>query len=409
MNEILEDILIVGAVLVAGGVLASPRVANTKEWRATITPLASIIGSGFLILGPILDASFGKWAPAAMAALCILGYAFGSAIRFNIKVLDGAQAKGGPHEKWAERASSWALAFAYFVSVAYYLNLFGAFGVSLTEVDDRLHARLLTSAAFLVILFVGWFRGFGALERMEQISVSVKLSIILGLIVGLAIYFFNAAGGGELVFNAPSVTGHSAVTLLFGLIVTVQGFETSRYLGEEYSAKMRIASMHWAQWVSSGIYIIYILLMAYVFKRGELKLEETAIIGMMDIVAPILPALLVVAALSAQFSAAVADTSGSGGLLNELTKGKVDPKRGYAALVAVGLGFTWFTNVFEIINYASRAFAFYYALQSALAAMRSHRTRAGIGLTALYGSLALLGALIVVFGKSVEGGGPPGG
>ena len=119
--------------------------------------------------------------------------------------------------------------------------------------------------------------------------------------------------------------------------------------------------------------------------------------------------LLVVAALSAQFSAAVADTSGSGGLLDELTKGKVNPKRGYAALVAVGIGFTWFTNVFEIINYASRAFAFYYALQSALAAMRAHRTRAGIGLTALYGALALLGALIVVFGKSVEGGSPPGG
>ncbi|MEK9751843.1 MAG: hypothetical protein VW338_01335 [Rhodospirillaceae bacterium] len=34
-----------------------------------------------------------------------------------------------------------------------------------------------------------------------------------------------------------------AMTLGFGLIVTVQGFETSRYLGDEYDATTRNRSM----------------------------------------------------------------------------------------------------------------------------------------------------------------------
>jgi hypothetical protein len=36
------------------------------------------------------------------------------------------------------------------------------------------------------------------------------------------------------------VHGISIVTLAFGLIVTVQGFETSRYLGSTYDAATRI-------------------------------------------------------------------------------------------------------------------------------------------------------------------------
>ena len=49
------------------------------------------------------------------------------------------------------------------------------------------------------------------------------------------------------------------MTLAFGLIVTVQGFETSRYLGAEYDARPRIASMRLAQWIASAVYLAYIV------------------------------------------------------------------------------------------------------------------------------------------------------
>ncbi len=195
------------------------------------------------------------------------------------------------------------------ISVAYYLNLFGAFGVSLTPVDDTVHARLLSSAVFVLILLIGWMRGFTAMERLEQLSVGIKLSIIAGLLTGLILYFARQEAAGALTFGAPVVTPWSGLTLAFGLIVTVQGFETSRYLGETYDVRMRIRSMRIAQAISTAIYMVYIGLLTYALPKGAMALDETAIIGAMEIVAPILPLLLVAAALSAQLSAAVADTS----------------------------------------------------------------------------------------------------
>ncbi len=398
----MQNVLVLLATVAAAAVLVYPPLARAPTWRATITPLASIIGSGFLVLGPILDASYGMYAPLVMAALCIVAWLFGGAIRFNIAVIDREGDNRPVPEARLETAASWALAFAYFISVAYYLNLFGAFGVSLTPVNDDLHAKLLTSAVLLLILAVGWTRGFKALERMEQVSVGIKLAIIVGLLFGLGRYFFEQAGNGELVLDPPVMTGWTGITVAFGLIVTVQGFETSRYLGASYSAKTRIRSMLWAQALSTLIYLIYIGFLSFALPPKALVLDETAIIGMMEIVAPILPVLLVAAALSAQFSAAVADTSGSGGLIAELTHRRVAEKHAYALLVAVGLVLTWSLDVFQIISYASRAFALYYMLQAMIAAAAAWRIPGHRHRALAYGALALLGALIVLFGASVE-------
>ncbi len=393
---------IIAIVTVAILVMLHPRVANARLWRATVTPLASIIGSGFLVIGPILHANFGALAPLFMAALCGGAYLFGAAVRHNIKVIGDDADRRRPRERRVEMLASWSLAFAYVISVAYYLNLFGEFALSLTDFDDRLHARLLTSAVFLVILFAGWTRGFGALERMEQVAVGIKLAIIAGLLFGLGWYFVGKASGGTLVFEAPDRRGWGAITLLFGLLVTVQGFETSRYLGETYDATTRIRSMRLAQWLSTAIYMIYIVFLTYSFASNQVPLSETAIIPMMAVVAPILSVLLVAAALSAQFSAAVADAGGTGGLIEELTGRRIRPRQAYALLVAAGLVLTWNANVFQIISYASRAFAIYYTLQAAIAALSATAMPGGRLRAALFGALAALGAMIVVFGVSVE-------
>jgi hypothetical protein len=109
---------------------------------------------------------------------------------------------------------------------------------------------------------------------------------------------------------------------------------------------MRIRSMKIAQGVSSLIYLLYILLLAYAFDASVMELTETSTIDLMEVVAPILSALLVAAALSAQFSAAVADTSGSGGLFSELSGGRVSPRAAYTGLVVIGLTLTWAADVF---------------------------------------------------------------
>ncbi len=397
----METLAILLALMATGAVLAWPRLARAPLWRASITPLASIIGSGFLVIGPILDVSFGKLAPLVMAGLCLAAYLFGGAIRFNIARLGSGEARSHLEDR-LEVFASWSLAFAYVISVAYYLNLLGAFAVSMTSLDDPTSARIVTSAVFIVILLVGWTRGFGALEMLEQVSVGLKLAIIAGLLAGLAWFFGEEVAQNKLVFTSPTVSGWPALTLVFGLLVTVQGFETSRYLGAEYDVATRIRSMRIAQIVSTLIYLLYIGLMAYLFAPDTLELSETAIIDLMLIVAPILPGLLVIAAVSAQFSAAVADTGGAGGLLTELTRQRLSVRASYAMLVGIGVALTWGASVFDLISYASRAFAIYYGLQSLIAATGSAQTNAAPLRTFAFAVLAVVAFAAAVFGVAVE-------
>jgi hypothetical protein len=399
----MRDILILVSCGFVLAVLARPQVRNAPLWRATVTPLASIIGSGFLVLGPILESSYGRLAPVVMAGLCAVAWMFGGAIRLNIRAR--AENPNRPKlETMLEVAASWALAFAYVISVAYYLNLFGAFGVSLTPFDDQLSARLLTSAVLTGILAVGWSKGFGAMERMEQFSVSLKLAIIAGLLIGLISYFYESTLSGSLVATVPRIGIWAGVTLAMGLIVTVQGFETSRYLGADYSPAVRVRSMMLAQIIATIIYLAYIGPLTFSLPTEPGALTETAIIDIMARVATILPPLLVAAALAAQFSAAVADTAGAGGLIAELTKGGVETRWAYAILVVLGLGLTWTADVFLIISYASRAFAAYYTIQSAIAAAAAWRGAAGANKAQaiLYAGLALTGIATVLLGRPVE-------
>jgi hypothetical protein len=394
--------LIILVTAAVGALLLYPRLANAPLWRATITPLASIIGSGFLVLGPILIVAFGRHAPIAMATLCFVAYLFGIAIRFNIQRLNDPATTRSRIEDHLETLASWALVFAYVVSVAYYLNLLGAFAVSMTPFNGAFSAKLVTSAVFALVLIVGWTKGFRALEGMEQITVGLKLAIIAGLLFGLGWFFIEKTAADQLILNPATVQGWPAIALFAGLLVTVQGFETSRYLGDEYSAGLRIRSMKLAQWVSTSIYMIYIILLSFAFTPDGLELSETAIIDMMAIVASILPILLIAAAISAQFSAAVADTGGSGGLITELTKGRMSPRGGYAVLVAAGLLLTWMMSVFEIISYASRAFALYYAIQAFIAAKGAWSANGFTSKAIGFAALGLLGLAIAVIGTSVE-------
>ncbi|WCE04153.1 hypothetical protein [Pseudoxanthomonas sp. JBR18] len=383
------------AAAMAAVALAWPRLRKADRWRATVTPLASIIGSGFLVLGPLLLHRFGNLAAWVMAGLCGLAYAVGAAIRFNILALENG---GGTPPRAAtllDRVASWALAFAYVISVCYYLNLFGAFAVRSGPLHGVVSGRVVTSAILMGIAALGMWRGLRGLERAETISVSLKLAVIAGLLAGLAVFAGTLAGHHQLPDTHAPALDWSALPFAFGLVITVQGFETSRYLGQAYAAPMRVRSMRDAQWLSTAIYIAYIGLASVAFTADSVPNEETAVIAMMAPIASTLPALLILAALAAQFSAAVADTNGCGGLVYEMTGGRIPARTAYALLAAVGLVLTWTADIYQIISDASRAFSAYYALQCALAAVlaRRQRTRrlAFAALSVLMTAAALLG------------------
>ena len=65
--------------------LATETMSRKHLRHARATPLASIFGSGFLVIVPILNAAVGPYSVVAMAVVCALAYAMGSVIRFNIR------------------------------------------------------------------------------------------------------------------------------------------------------------------------------------------------------------------------------------------------------------------------------------------------------------------------------------
>lgn len=404
MSWLTPNVLLVIASLVFAGVFFYPRLVRANLWRATVTPLASIIGSGFLVAGPILAHAAGIWAWLAMLSLCGLAYWFGAAIRYNIVHVE-TQLKENPptHVLWLERVSELALALAYFVSVAYYLNLFAAFGLRLGEVLDPLWIRIVSTGVIAAIGLLGVLRGLAGLERLEVWVVSLKLTLIGGLLAALALANFNQWQSAELVWAVKQHSqGLQAMSILLGLVILVQGFETSRYLGAKYSPETRVRSMRWAQWIATVIYLLFLLLITAQFSDGLPKQGgETAIIDVLKPIGYLVGPLLILTALSSQLSAAVADMNGAGGLLAEASGRRFPVRIGNLVTALVAIAITWFANIYEIITYASKMFVAYYALQSlqaTLAAWRNgHKARAG-----LFAIAVLIGVGVMIFAEPVE-------
>ena len=367
--DLLPNIIVIATTLVATLLLLSKPIEKSSWWAATVIPLASIIGSGFLVIAPILQMSVGRLAVVAMTFLVVLAYLIGAAIRFNIRWVEPKLAAGTLHRSaWTlEQLSQWALAFAYIVSVTYYLSLFGSFLLRGVNMVDPLLAKSITTAVLIFIAVYGRHRGFNFLGNFE----GVKLGIIAGLLAGLIFGNFEAWQQG--LWHLPPQLhqpGWHEMQMVLGMLIVVQGFETSRYLGEKFPPKLRIRTMRYAQWISGGIYILYIGLMLYYFNYPLPKTgQDTAIVTLSRHVATILPIMLVSLALIAQFDAAVADAQGGSGLINELSRKRISTGLAYSVIAAGGLLIVWTSNIFEVIVYASKAFAIYYALQSSVAAL----------------------------------------
>lgn len=369
--------LLVASVLIAG-LLFQPRLLKSELWQATVTPLASIIGSGFLVAGPILAHAAGNKAWMAMLGLCGAGYLFGTAIRHNIRHVE-PHLKDSPSrfEAGLERASELALSLAYFVSVAYYLNLFAAFGLRIGHLTDPFWIRVAASVVIAGVGAVGVMGGLDALERLEVGAVALKLSLIGGLFVALGLATALAMQAGAFHWPPePHPHGTEELRILLGLVILVQGFETSRYLGAAYDADTRIRTMRWAQWIATGVYLVFILLITAYFRDGlPAQGGETAIIDMLGPIGAAVGPLIILTALASQLSAAVADMNGAGGLIAEASGKRLRVRYGNLATAVAAIGVTWAGDIYQIITYASKAFVAYYALQCLQATVSAWRLK----------------------------------
>ncbi|MEM8680934.1 MAG: hypothetical protein AAGF97_16435, partial [Planctomycetota bacterium] len=159
------DVIIIATALLLGGYLAfSRRLSKSEVWKATVTPLASIMGSGFLVSAPLLGGIIGNLAVVCMGLLLVLAYAVGGAIRFNIKHFEPIENRNRGLAQAIAFLSRMVLAAAYFISVTYYLQLLAAFVLDAFDVNNEFLAHCITTAILLVITGIGMSHGLKMLE-----------------------------------------------------------------------------------------------------------------------------------------------------------------------------------------------------------------------------------------------------
>ena len=161
--------------------------------KATTTPLASIFGSGFLIIVPILAGAVGRHSVIAMVGVCALAIAVGSVIRFNIRNAEPVLAGKPPESTLSiERASDLALILAYVISVSLYLHILASFVLGGFDADTELNENVITTAVIGVIMFIGITKGLAPLEFLETWALFFTFAIIALLLVGFAYFDWNA-------------------------------------------------------------------------------------------------------------------------------------------------------------------------------------------------------------------------
>ncbi|MDR6513284.1 hypothetical protein J2792_004177 [Novosphingobium capsulatum] len=382
------------------------RFARSDTWRATVTPLASIIGSGFLICGPLLAREFGSAALGAMAVLLAIAYAAGAVIRFNIVHVESYLARASFNDPvaWLARLTQGVLALAYAVSVAYYLKLLAEFSLKPIAIASALQPLAANIIVTVLIVLMTLLALGGSLRKVEHLAhgtVSLKIGIIAGLLVALALAW---AIGGFQAALPPARLSFASVPMLLGLLITVQGFETSRYLGHAYPAALRVRTMRHAQWISSAIYLAFIALLTPFLSRAAATQGVAGILDIMELIAPALGVFVLIGAVASQLSAAVADSIGSGGLINEVSRRKISVPLAFLLAGALAIVIVWLTDPFEVVALSSRAFALFYALQCALALIVSVRNGVGTAAQRIgFGAIGLVCLVAAAVGAPAEG------
>jgi len=342
-----------------------------KEFSSAIsTPLASIFGSGFLVMVPILVGAVGEYAIYAILGITFVAFNVGNIIRFNIKHVEPLLEKGASAKtQFLEKVASFSLIIAYIVSISLYLHILSAFVLTGLGQDTNLNEDILTSAIIVLITLIGVIKGLAPLEFLEKYALYVTLAIVMVLIGSFFVFDLNIYLSGES-FIMPKALEHTMTevfAILAGMLIVVQGFETSRYLGSSYSSELRIQTSKYSQIFSTVIYVIFVtvsLPIAYLLKGVY---DDHSLITLVSLTSAFMVIPLIVIAALSQFSAAVADTLAASGSIEEASNKKFSTWASYIVVGIFAIVITWSVHTLEIIALASRAFAFYYFLQSLVA------------------------------------------
>lgn len=339
-------------------------------FAATISPLSSIFGSGFLVIVPILAGAVGAHAVEAMALICAVAFLVGAVIRFNIRHAEPVLANTPGKVVLAfERTSDVALVIAYVISVCLYLQILSSFVLRGFDADTEVNMNLMTTAIIGLIVLVGVIKGLKALDALEAWGLGVTFIIITLLIAGFVRFDLIALQSAD-GFVAPDAEGHSVwevITILSGALIVVQGFETPRYLSALFDTETRIRASRWSQVIATIVYLAFVAVTLPAVHTLGGDYGSNSLVVLVGTAAGMLAIPLIIAAALSQFSAAVADTHAATGNMAEITNGRVTATFGCVLVGVAAVFLTWSADTLEILALASRAFALYYCLQCLVA------------------------------------------
>ena len=171
----------------------SAKITNAVQGRKEIvaamsTPLASIFGSGFLVIVPVLASAVGPYAIIAIVLVALVAHQVGAIVRHNILCAEPVLAAGSNRlTTFFERASGIALIGAYVVSICLYVHILTAFVLGWFGLDSAFNKSLMTTVIIAAITLIGMSGGLTSLERLERWALYLTLIILSILLVGLSL------------------------------------------------------------------------------------------------------------------------------------------------------------------------------------------------------------------------------
>jgi hypothetical protein len=322
------------------------------------------------------------------------------AVRHNIRYVEGfEQGEIGLLAVRLRALSAGTIALAYAISVGLYLQIMASYALGYLEVDTVLRERLLSTSIIVVLVAIGVSRGFTGLARLETIALAVTLAMIAAMIVVLATKDAGRAGDGT--FSLPGdVDGDllGNAMLLGGILIAVQGFETSRYLGAEYEKDIRIRSSRWSQYISTVVYVVFVLVCTPLMATAVPGLPaDDDLLELARRTAPLLVLPLALTGVFSQFSAAIADLVTAVGNVVELSRERVRQTIAYVGLGALAITVVWLFPTLTLVAVASRAFALFYAIQCLTAATTARSRPAAAAFVVLAAAMVF----VVLFARPV--------
>ncbi|MGI9645277.1 MAG: hypothetical protein ACR2O6_08220 [Ilumatobacteraceae bacterium] len=399
MRSTSDEFIAVGlgflTILALAYVLYRPRIQKSKEYQATVVPLANIMDVGFILFSPAIVLLVGFRAPFFMLGICLVAIAAGLAIAYNIRNYEPIEGEGGRPDR-IERIAEWSLLGASVVNISYYTIVLMML-IQLLFDWDSVNGRTVMGVILLVVLIViGFGGGMDWLNNAGNRTTAFNLAAVIGIVVAFLVANIQEGLGGRWDLGPSPEMGSEEIRKMIGLFAIVQGFEASRYIGVRFGAEQRVSTMRIAQGVSTVVFVIFMvtLLLAFLPPPPGVEADATAIFAVSALVGDALPWLLMLAALGSQTSAIIGATSSRSDML---VNHKVARKVTFPIILVPAIMLVIFVDVNVAVNMASRVFAAYFTIQAALAALLAYRKRSWPAVAGFV-AVGLMMLTIMVFG-----------